>query len=322
MGFTITPEALNESARKFKKELLIMAVLGLGETLKHMTLRTGIKYEEVVGELSGIAELEPYKGTIPADEDDIDIAGRTLKTYLGQCVKLIDPNTIISSLYGNAVTNGKALKDADIAKAVVALIMSRQSQALNKGLFSAVRNAGGTTTADLFDGFDTITAAEIAANKIDVANGNYMVIDGKIDNTNAVDHLKSIYFGSSDELQMEKTKLFLPFAKYNAYNEDYKATTGSIAYNTEYKKTFLEGSGNKCELVPLIGKAGSDLYHLTTKRNTLIGTYLQGDLEKIEVRRGDNPFKLQFINTMFFGTQFETLSKEALFVMKNTNPTV
>ena len=42
----------------------------------------------------------------------------------------------------------------------------------------------------------------------------------------------------------------------------------------------------------------------------LVGTYLMDDYEKIEVRRGDNPFKLQFISTMFFGTQFETISKE------------
>ena len=55
----ITHTELNTAAQKYRKELLIMAVLGLGLTLKHMTLRTGIRYKETVGELDGPVELMP-----------------------------------------------------------------------------------------------------------------------------------------------------------------------------------------------------------------------------------------------------------------------
>ncbi len=315
MGFTVTPAALNESARKFKKELLIMAVLGLGLSLKHMSLRTGIRYEEVVGELAGSAELEPYKGTVPEDSD-FGIAGRTLATHLGQCVKKADPNQLISSIYGSGITSGKKIEEPQIKKAIVALIIKRISKGLNLHLFDGVRNAAGTTTKDLFNGFDKITADEITAGNISVAKKNLMEITGPIDDTNAVDALKSIYRGSSDELQAEKSKLFMPKGIYNSYTEDYKATTGAIPYNTQFKKTFLEGSDDMCELVPLIGKTGSEHIQLTTKSNMLVGTYLLGDYEKIEVRRGDNPFLLQFILTMFFGAQFETISPELFFNAK------
>jgi hypothetical protein len=316
MAITVTPDALNTSARKYRKQLLIMAVLGLEDSMKHMSLRTGIRFEEVVGELSASAELEPYKGTIPVDSDAI-IEGRTLKTYLGQCVKLFSPNDLVSSLFGSEITSGKAIENVEVVQAINAVIMSRISQGLNANIFSAVRKASGTTTADLFDGLDTIVEAEIVAAKISAAKRNYMTIDGAITSSNAVDALKSIYESSSDELQSTNTKLFIPKSVYNSYNEDYKTTTGAIPYNREFKKTFLEGSSDMCELVPLIAKKDSIYFNLTTKANTLIGTCLAGDYEKIEVRRGDNPFKLQFITTMFFGTQFESISPEVFFTAKN-----
>ena len=315
MDFNVTPEALNQAARKFRKELLIMAILGIGETLKHMTLRTGIRYEEVVGELSGGVELEPYKGTLKETGGDIDIVGRTLATHLGQAIKIADPNALISTLYGSGITSGKAIESSSVTKMIIALMMRKISEGLNKSIFSAVRNPAGETTASLFNGLDTVVANEIIATTIAAANNNYMEI-AAITDSNAVDILKSIYNGASDELQEKTTKLFIPRGVYRSYNEDYKVTTGAIPYNTQFKKTFLEGTDDRCELVPLIGKAGSSHIQLTTKSNTLVGTYLMGDYEKIEVRRGDNPFKLQFISTMFFGTQFESLSKEVFMNAK------
>lgn len=315
MDFNVTPAALNEAARKFRKELLIMAIIGIKETLNHMTLRTGIRYEEVVGELSGSVELEPYKGTLTETGGDIDIVGRTLATFLGQAIKIAEPNALISTLYGSGVTSGKKIETAAINKTIIALIMRKISEGLNKSIFSAVRNPAGATTSALFNGFDKIVADEIIATAIAAGEGNYLEI-AAITDSNAVDILKSIYNGASDELQERQTKLFIPRSVYRSYNEDYKATTGAIPYNTQFKKTFLEGTDDRVELVPLVGKAGSEHIQLTTKANMLVGTYLMGDYEKIEVRRGDNPFKLQFISTMFFGTQFESLSKEVFMNAK------
>jgi len=304
---------LNKSAQQFRKELLIMAVLGLGRSLPHFTLRTGIRYAETVGQLDGPIELRPYTGDKNAT-DGLAIDGRTLYTYLGSCVKEFDPNKLVSSIYGASVTQGDALKGVPITKAVLALMMKKISGGLNKSLFDGVRNAAGTTTKALFNGLDTITATEITDGGIALAKGNLMNLPGVIDDTNAVDVLQSIYEAASDELQDEKSKLYIPKSIYNAYNKDYKATTGGTPYNKEYKKTFLEGSDDLCELVPLVGKKASDYIQLSTKGNMLIGVNQTGAEEKIEVRRGDNPFLLQFINTLFFGTQYESLSKERLMV--------
>lgn len=316
---TINHTELNTAAQKYRNELLLMAVLGLSETLKHMTLRTGIRYKETVGQLDGPVELMPYTGNLLNDdyeEDGIAIDGRDLETYLGQAVKLFDPNTLVSSLYGSAITKGEELKNVPIAKAVLTLMMRKISGGLNKSIFNAVRSSNGVTTNSLFNGLDTITAAEITAETIAVANGNLHEFAASITANNAVDSLKAFYRAASDELKEENTKLVLPWAIYDAYNDDYQQTVGAAPYNKEFKKTFLEGSDNRCELVPLVGKKAAPYIQLTTKGNMLVGVNQVGEEEKVEVRRGDNPFKLQFITTMFFGTQFETISPEKLLVGK------
>src|SRR5699024_6545281 len=133
---------------------------------------------------------------------------------------------------------------------------------------------------------DTITASEITANNISTAKKNLIELSTAIDATNAVDVLKEIYRNASDELQEEKVNLYVPRSVYNAYCDDYKQTTGNIAYNKEFNQTFVEGSNDLCTIVPLAAKKESSFLHLTPKSNMLIGCYQMGDFEKIEVRRG------------------------------------
>lgn len=313
---TISHVELNKAAQLFRKELLIMAVIGLESTLQHMTLRTGIRYKETVGQLDGPVELMPYTGLLTDADDNITIIGRDLETYLGQSIKMFDPNTLVSSLYGASVTKGDALKNVPINQAVLTMMISKISEGLNKSIFGAVRNPVGKTTATLFNGFDTIAAAEIAARTISVVNNNLYEFTDAITNVSAYDLLKAYYRAASDELKDGATKMMVSRSIYDAYCDDYSITVGANPYNKEFKKVYLEGTDNQCELVPLIGKKAAPYLQLTTKGNMLVGVNQSGEEEQIEVRRGDNPFLLQFITTMFFGTQFETISPTRLLVGK------
>lgn len=313
---TVNSESLNTAAQKFRTELLIMAVLGLDTTLQHMTLRTGIRYMETVGEIDGPVELMPYTGELDDADDNFEINGRDLYTYLGQAIKLFDPNKLVSSLYGSAITKGEALKNVPINKAVLTLMMRKISGGLNKSIFNAVRNSSGKTTKTLFNGFDTTTAVDILAGNISTAKYNLYEFTDEITSSSAVDLLKAFYRKASDELKEENAKMLISRSIYDAYCDDYQLTVGAAPYNKEFKKTFLEGSDNNCELVPLIGKKSAPYIQLTTRGNALVGVNQQGEEERIEVRRGDNPFKLQFVTTMFFGTQWETISPEKLLVGK------
>lgn len=87
VSVNITSEDLQKSARKYRKELLQMPVLGLSRSLQHMTLRPGIRYAETVGELSGDMQLGPYSET-REDNSEVVINPRTLYTYFGSVCNL------------------------------------------------------------------------------------------------------------------------------------------------------------------------------------------------------------------------------------------
>lgn len=309
-----TAEELAKTAIKYRKVFLMMAVIGLEETKQHMSIRPGIRYKETVGELSGSIEIGPYSET-RVEQGDINIVPRELETFFGSVVREFSPNSIYQSLWGSSVTKGEGLKDTDITKQVVAYLMKKMSESLNNNVWSAKRNANGTKTADLFNGFDTIAQTEITAGNLATEKKNLFTFSSAIDDTNAVDALKTFYRSASDILKGEKTKMFISHDIYDAYVEDYKATTGAIPYNKEFDKTTLEGSRGKCELVPLSNKADSKLIQLTTQGNMLIGVDQESDLEKILIEK-HAAFVLQFIVTMFFGCQYESISKERLLVGK------
>lgn len=315
-GINFTPEELAKSAVKYRQTLLAMPIIALDRSIRHMTVRPGIRYKETVGELGGSIEIGPYDET-REDKTGVNVAGRELETFFGSVIKKFSPNSVAQSVWGSQMTtSGDALKSAPITKLVLAFLMKKISQGLNKNLWVATRNQSGTTTKDLFNGFDTITGTEISGTNIATAKNNLYEFTEEVSLTNnAVEQLKTFYRSASDELRDVPTKLFIPQVIYDAYCDDYQATVGSVPYNREFKKTFLEGSNDLCELVPLSNKKDSKFIHLSTKENMLIGVDQMSDLEKITVEK-HHPFLLDFVCAMFFGCQFESLSPERLLVGK------
>ena len=313
-AINISDAELQKSAVTYRKELLVMPVIAAEATLQHMTPRPGVAGREVLGQLSGGIELGPYDPQ-RYDDDGLDIKPRTLETYLGSVIKRFDLNSVAKTVYGSLTTQGEALTSLDLARQVLNYLSMQLGRNLNLHIWSAKRNDTGTKTKDLFDGFDTITQKEIAAGTIDTTEGNFMQLSQAIDESNATDILMSIYESADDILQGVPTKMFVPVSVYRAYNKDYLASFGNVVYNTQFKKTYLEGTDNLCELVPLVSKKGSHYIHLTTKSNMIYG-YGDGlDSEKIAIEK-HHEFLLSFVATMFFGCQFEAINKERLMVAK------
>lgn len=313
-AINISDAELQKSAVTYRKELLMMPVIAAEATLQHMTPRPGVAGREVLGQLSGGIELGPYDPK-RYDDDGLDNKPRTLETYLGSVIKRFDLNSVAKTVYGSLTTQGEALTSLDLARQLLNYLSMQLGRNLNLHIWNAKRNDTGDKTADLFDGFDTITQKEIAAGTIDTSEGNFMQLSQAIDESNATDILMSIYESADDILQGVPTKMFVPISVYRAYNKDYLASFGNVVYNTQFKKTYLEGSDNLCELVPLVSKKGSPYIHLTTKSNMIYG-YGDGlDSEKIAIEK-HHEFLLSFVATMFFGCQFETINKERLMVAK------
>ena len=313
-AINISDAELQKSAVTYRKDLLVMPVIAAEATLQHMTPRPGVAGREVLGQLSGGIELGPYDPQ-RYDDEGLDIKPRTLETFLGSVIKRFDLNSVAKTVYGSLTTQGEALTSLDLAQQVLNYLSMQLGRNLNLHIWSAKRNDTGTKTKDLFDGFDTITQKEIDAGTIGTTQGNFMQLPQAIDESNATDILMSIYESADDILQGIPTKMFVPVSVYRAYNKDYLASFGNVVYNTQFKKTYLEGTDNLCELVPLVSKKGSPFIHLTTKSNMIYG-YGDGlDSEKIAIEK-HHEFLLSFVATMFFGCQFEAINKERLMVAK------
>jgi len=313
----VTFEELAQSARKLRKQLLQIPVHRAEKALKFMTPRVGIRVAETIGTLDGDMQFGPYDED-REDNSDVKITPRTLFTYLGSVVKNFRPNTIVQSIWGPSVLHGEGMKNTELARMVLTMLTRKMGDHLYYELFKAVRNANGTTTHDLFNGFDTIALAEMKAQDADAANGiaardatittaiGNLVNINAITKNNAYDELRKLCKAANEHLMdEEELLLFCPKHVVWDYEEDYKTTTGSTAYNREFHKYVIEGFEN-VTFVPLSNKKDSPVLQLTTKRNMLYGLDQISDKENVEVARF-KAFVLQFIATMFFGVQYESV---------------
>lgn len=126
----ITPDSLNTSFAKYRKELIQIPSRALDEVAKYMSRRVGVRGKETVGQLDGDMEIGPYSLT-RTDENGVTIAGRTLETYLGSGIKPFEPNAVRESIYGSNVFQGDALKNQPITKIVGAYLFGKTGEAFS-----------------------------------------------------------------------------------------------------------------------------------------------------------------------------------------------
>lgn len=309
-----SPEDFQNAAIKYRSELLMLPIIGCQDTLQYMTARPGIRYKERVGTMSGDAQFAPYKPT-RASDFNLNVDYRELETFFGSVVSDFEPNSAVSTLLGTGATKGDGQISTPTAKSVLALIAKSLSEHLNDAIWNGVRNATGDTSKDLFNGFDTITQAEITAQNISAEKGNYLKLTEDITAANAVDVAKKILFSLDPRLRSQELFLYCSQDFVDKYNEGYLLSHGGIPYNTEYGQTAVEGSNGKLKLVPLYNKADSKFMHVTTKSNMLVGFDQMGDIENVMVKEY-KPFILSYIATMFFGVQFESIDKRRFKVIE------
>lgn len=317
----ITPDILAKSAAKYRKDLLEVAIRALGPSLGVLTLRRGIRGSEIVGQLSGNIELGPYNED-RVDTQKVGVAGRTITNYLGSVIKKFSPNDVVESIYGSDITQGEALTSVPITMRVLSFLAALLGRSLAMHLFDAVRNDAGSKTVDLFNGFDTITAADITAGRISTSIGNLFEFSDPIDSTNAVDLITAFCRAASDELldiedggdaRGQGVNLYVPREILYAYRDDYEATTGHTVIYDKFNQTKVKGFDN-INLTPMAGKTGSDFIHLSPRSNMLVAVNQKSDPKEAIAVEKHHPFKLDFVATLWFGTDFESVSPERLLV--------
>lgn len=302
------------AARTYRSQLLRLPLLGLNATAKYMTIRPGIRHSEVVGAISTDVEFAPYKKGVRKDLD-LNLDHRILSTYFGQVNADFDPNEAISTLLGHRASQamGEKLKTTPQAHEVLASIAKSVSYHLNNAVWDAVRDANGTTTKDLFDGFDTITSKEITAGNLAESKGNYMKLAKAVTSENAVSIAKEILYNLDDHLRGEQAFMFTTQDFADKYNEAYLLGHTGLVYNKQFNQVAVEGSNGQLIIVPLASKRGSKFIHVSVKRNMLLGCDQMSNTERVDVKEYA-PDTLTFMMRMFFGTQFESIDARRLMV--------
>lgn len=295
--------ALIGSGHKYRKEILLMPVMALSETTTHMTMRYGIRGKESVGFASSGAKLRPYK-SVKGETNTASIDLRTLETFLGDVVEEFDPWTLYDTIYSEPLS--KKRTELEVVKTLAVEMAKQATEDLPRALFCGVRDADGDDTFDLFDGFDTIAAAEVTAGKMSVAIGN-LFLAGEITAANVGDQLKAFHKSAHVILKNKASKLFIPVEVKELYDEWFLAAFGPVTYNSQFEQSYLHGTNKKCELVPLPGMVDSKYMFLTVKNNMLVGCDQESDKERVEINKCDNPKAVQFFMTAFYGVQFESI---------------
>lgn len=311
----IPAEEYAQAAKKWRKDLLHMPVLAMGDALKFLTALPGVRTNQFLGGINTNAQFYPYAAN-KRGEAATEIKFEELEVYFGTMNEDFIPNDYVQTLLGEgSIVLGDGMKNSDIAKLVIASILKQAGENLVLALFNASRNASGNTTADLFNGFATLIASAKTAGKISAEKGNYKALSAEPTAATIVDVIKDIEFNLDPRLRRQERFLYCDPHILDLYNEGYLFTHPSVVYNDKYEQVYVEGSNRRMTFAPMDGLAGTNLMIVAPKINMVVGFDNISDLEKLEVLRTDVD-TLTLAAKMFFGVGFRTYDKRFLKVIE------
>jgi hypothetical protein len=315
-------DALEGFCREYKMELLTVAMMG-GDWIDNYEFMAGIKDELLLTTLVMKKVAKPWKVAWNPKETTANLIPRTLKVRKGQIEELEVPVNYRNSWLGKKLQAGIDSMDNPIERELLTAIVAQLNEDIYlDALWGGVYDAEGTDPVDLFDGFNRIIDVEIAAGKISATPDNTNKLKwptlyptGAIDATNAVDKLKKFYRDCvrfAKAMKRVKMDMYISTDIYDFYCDDYQATHGSLPYNTQYEKIFLEGSRGLVTLLAEPAQDNENRIVLTQKSNLIYGVDLESDQEDLLVRRDNNPKQVQIFGEFVAGVQIGTL--QGLFV--------
>ena len=314
---TFTPQSLNESAQKYRTELITMPMFALKEATQHMGIRTGIRYKEHVHELKGRFEMgnfDKYK----MGDGNTDISQRTLETFLGNDIEPISPVEIYKTLWGSDLVNPSQQGKQPWTKRICAYIIAQIGENMFNYMWTAMHDETDTKqTKKWFNGFCAIEDVEIAKGAMSKEEGNLYFLPESVTAENAEDIIKDFIWGNgtwkgvNPKLLGIKSKLFTSVRMKHFYEESYQMNHGALPYNLQYEKAHVEGVPN-VEFVPLVN-VPDDYLCLTPKNNILTLWNQETSDESFEVKPSlTSHYDVDFISNLFFGLQYLSINKEKL----------
>ncbi len=304
------------SSVKYQRELMLLPFIAFSElgAQNGFFVKKGVYGTEKIVSLDLAGRMRPYHNGGP-DTLDMTFVVNELTTYLGEDYTLFEINQLMDTLWGLGTIDFSKLSASEIGKLMLSIKINRNLEAVRKLIWKGVRNAGGTTTTALFNGFDTIIAADIAANKITAGIGNLSTFDAAITADNAVDKFKAAYRALPEELKEGVINMYVNQTLYEMYCDDYEALRGNL-HDKKLGQVVLHGSDEKCIIKPQSYRLATAPVIFSIPNNLTIGTGAQGEKEKVMVKEDNNVKFMQMLHLMFFGTTIQCYDPRVFHVYK------
>ncbi len=313
---TLSSQLVN-SSRRFRKECMLIVMAAVEEVTKHMRVITGLKGKETEGTIVPQAKFRPYHSEKVVGGTG-EITARTLETFPLEILEEFDPENLYTTIFGTPVDVEKI--NLDIVRRILTEEMHNASRGLCDLIFRGVRDADGTGALDGFNGFDTIIAAEKTAGNIAIGKGNFTNL-GEVSAYNIGDAWKRLYRKADEKLRGGSTKklvLVCSFTEYDQYKNWYAQKFGAGNFAGTPEQTYLDGTANKVQIVPLPGMDGTAHCFITTEDNMKVGFDLLSNATRFNVRVPDNPNVVQMHAKIYMGVDFANVDKEFLMVGART----
>ena len=310
-------DALVHSNHRFRKECMLIVMAAVEEVTRHMRVINGLKGKETEATIVPQAKFRPYHSEKVVSGTG-GLTARTLETFPLEILEEFDPENLYTTIFGTPVDAEKI--NLDIVRRILTEEMNNASRGLCDLIFKGVRVANGTGALDGFDGFDTIIANEITAGNIGLSAGNFTNL-GEVNATNIGDLWKRMYRKMDEKLRGGATKkliLVCSFTEYDMYKNWYAQQFGMGNFAGTPEQTFLDGTANKVQIVPLPGMDGVNHCFITVQENMKVGFDVLSNATKFDVRIPDNPNVVQMHAKIYMGVDFANISKEFLMVGART----
>lgn len=310
-------DVLVNSNHRFRKECMLIVSASVEEVTKHMRVINNLKGKETESTIVPQAKFRPYHPEKIVSGTG-GLTARTLETFPLEILEEFDPENLYTTIFGTPVDAEKI--NLDIVRRILTEEMHNASRGLCDLIFKGVRDADGVGALDGFDGFDTIIAKETIAGNIGLSAGNFTNL-GEVDSTNIGDAWKRMYRKMNEKLRGGDTKklvLVCTPTEYDLYKNWYAQQFGAGNFAGTPEQTYLDGTANKVQILPLVGTEGMKHCFITTEENMKVGFDLLSNATKFNVRIPDNPHLVQMYAKIYMGVEFANVSEEFLMVGART----
>lgn len=256
-------------------------------------VRTNVNKPQVLTKLSAVGAPRPYRS-----QDDLTdgskFTDRTLTAYQSKWDFDFDPEEFRNTYLASS-------SDAPYYQQALDQVATQYlDYLLRQTVYAGIRNASGTTPADICNGWGKIIADEITATNLTP------IATGAITDANGVDKFETLVAGVPTWMRENGFTIYCSYAKFDNFRKNYRST-----YNFQFDKN-TEGSYKmdnlNVEIKPVSWMGTSGRLIATLPNNLVFGT----DLEQVEVAATQRRNIIEVRNMMPVGVQIQDL--EAIFV--------